>query len=195
MAGTSGQSSIGSNAVVVAVGEELEADAGCRPPARVPRPGRRLDRVVAFAVDARDDEVLRPVRPSTPPSADLGGLVVELVDVDGDVEAAGLDLECAVDVGLRRTDGLAEGPPVAEVFSGRPAAGHLGREVERVVASVVSTAPILARQARVGAVDRCGLQVVVVVGHDRRRPRAGRGRRAARRSFGETPCHPPRWTW
>ena len=57
-------------------------------------------------------------------------LVVELVDVDGDVEAAGLDLERAVDVGVHVVpDGLAEGAAVAErVLRAAPAAGDLGRE-------------------------------------------------------------------
>ena len=135
-------------------------------------------------------------------SQDLGAAVVELVDVDGDVEAAGLDLQRAVDVGVQVVpDGLAEGAAVAGGVLGAAAGGwcpgtkrsawigRLGRVDARL--------DLLARQARFGAVDRRRLQVVVVARHDGERD-GGDDQRArappARRSGRVTASHAPRWT-
>ena len=130
-----------------------------------------LDGVMPAALDARDDEVLRAgLGRAAHVVEDLGGPVVELVDADGDVEAAGLDLECAVDVGVQVVpDRLAEGAALAGRVLG--AAARVGARHEEVgldgrLGRVDARLDLFARQARVGAVDRRGLQVVVVARND-----------------------------
>ena len=97
---------------------------------------------------------------------DLRRAVVELVEADGDVESAGLDLDRAVDVRMQVVpDGLSERAAAAHGGLGPAAAGGLGREEIRLrgrLRRVDGRLDLLAGQARVGPVDGRRLQVVVV---------------------------------